>query len=185
MSTPTAASSGDWASLQADKHGPDAPEIVGRPAGHSRLLRGRKLAHKIRLSVSSKSSDPCVRATFSRLIQATRRAMDRRLLLVVASLPTLLTLLPADALARAGGGSHGFSGHSSGFGGGGSRGRGFGGGHHFFFFGGGGGGSFLLIILIIVVVLFLVSRRRGRGRGRRGSSGEADLVVRRSWPRAS
>ncbi|MDQ3850463.1 MAG: hypothetical protein M3296_07610 [Actinomycetota bacterium] len=81
--------------------------------------------------------------------------MQLRVFLLVAS---LLMLLPADVLARAGGGSHGFSRRAPGFGGGGygSRGRGFG-GHHFFFFGGGGGGI-LLIIMIILVVLFLLSR---------------------------
>jgi hypothetical protein len=42
----------------------------------------------------------------------------------------LLTLLPADALARGGSGSHSF--HSPSFGGGGrGLGRSFGGGHHF------------------------------------------------------
>ncbi len=95
--------------------------------------------------------------------------VHRRILLLVVS---LLTLLPADALARAGGGSFGFKGRSPSFGGGGfgSRARGFGGGHHFFFFGGGGGGGGLLLILVIIivvaVVLFLMSRR---GRGRRSS----------------
>jgi uncharacterized membrane protein len=81
--------------------------------------------------------------------------MLRRISLLVAS---LLVLIPADALARAGGGSHSFSSPS-----GGSRGtgRGFGGGH-FFFFGGGGGGGFLLLIVIVVVVLFVISRRRQR-----------------------
>jgi hypothetical protein len=72
---------------------------------------------------------------------------------------TLLAALPADALARAGGGTHSF--HSPSFGG---RSRGFGhgiGGHHFFFFGGGGGGGFLFILLI-VVVLILISRSRRR-----------------------
>lgn len=84
--------------------------------------------------------------------------MRSRIILFVVA---LLTLLPADALARAGGGSAGFRGRSPGSGGG----RGFGGGHHFFFFGGGGGGGgFLLIIMIVLVVLFLLSRnRRGRG----------------------
>jgi uncharacterized membrane protein len=82
--------------------------------------------------------------------------MTHRVLLLVVS---LLTLLPADALARAGGGSHSFRSPSSG----GYRGsgRGIGGGHHFFFFGGGGGGGgFLLLIIIGLVVLFLVSRAR-------------------------
>lgn len=80
--------------------------------------------------------------------------MSQRVLLLVAS---LLTLLPADALARAGGGSHSFRSPS------GSRGsgRGIGGGHHFFFFGGGGGGGgFLLLIVIALVVLFLIARAR-------------------------
>lgn len=106
------------------------------------------------------------RRTLASLIRATLGAMHRRVLLLAV---LLLTLLPADALARAGGGSHSFGGRSPSFGGGGfgSPGRGFGGGHHFFFFGGGGGGSVLLIIIIIVVVLFLMSRRGGRGRGRR------------------
>ncbi len=95
--------------------------------------------------------------------------MYRRVLLLVVS---LLVLLPAGALARAGSGSSGFSGHSPSFGGGGfgSRARGFGSGHHFFFLGGGGGGggSVLLIIIVIVVVVFLMSHRGGRSRGRRG-----------------
>jgi hypothetical protein len=82
------------------------------------------------------------------------RMRSRVVLFVVA----LLTLLPADALARAGGGSAGFRGRSPGSGGG----RGFGGGHHFFFFGGGGGGGFLLIIMIFLVVLFVMSRTRRR-----------------------
>lgn len=80
--------------------------------------------------------------------------MPHRVLLLVAS---LLTLLPADALARAGGGSHSF--RSPSYGGRGS-GRGIGGGHHFFFFGGGGGGGFLLLIVIALAVLFLISRAR-------------------------
>lgn len=87
--------------------------------------------------------------------------MLRRVLLLAIS---LLTLLPADALARAGGGSHSF--HSPSSGGRGSRGfgRGFGGGHHhFFFFGGGGGGGFLvLIVIVLVVVLFVIFRARRR-----------------------
>ena len=80
--------------------------------------------------------------------------MNRRIVLLAVS---LLSLLPADALARAGGGSRGFRGPSGG-------GRGFGGGHHFFFFGGGGGGGLLLLILIVLVVLFLISRGRGARR---------------------
>jgi uncharacterized membrane protein len=82
--------------------------------------------------------------------------MPHRVLLLVVS---LLTLLPADALARAGGGSHSFRSPSSG----GYRGsgRGLGGGHHFFFFGGGGGGGgFLLLIIIALAVLFMISRAR-------------------------
>jgi hypothetical protein len=81
--------------------------------------------------------------------------MNRRIVLLAVS---LLSLLPADALARAGGGSRGFRGPSGG------GGRGFGGGHHFFFFGGGGGGGLLLLILIVLVVLFLISRGRGARR---------------------
>lgn len=85
-----------------------------------------------------------------------------RILLLTVS---LMTLLPADALARAGGGTRGYS-RSPGFGGGGgtrSYGRGYGGGHFIFFGGGGGGGGFLLILLIMFVVLFLLSRgSRGR-----------------------
>lgn len=72
---------------------------------------------------------------------------------------SLLTLLPADALARAGGGSRSFRAPSSG-GGYGSRGYGRGGGGLFFFGGGGGGGGFLVFILIMLVVLFLLSRAR-------------------------
>jgi len=81
----------------------------------------------------------------------------RALLLVV----WVLTLLPADALARAGGGTRSF--RSPSFGGGGYRGRGVGHGPHFFFFpggGGGGGGLLLLVIIIVVVVVFLVIRAR-------------------------
>lgn len=85
--------------------------------------------------------------------------MQRRALFLAIS---LLTLLPADALARAGGGSRSFRAPSSG-GGYGSRGYGRGGGG-LFFFGGGGGGGFLVLIVIVLVVLFLVSRA---GRGRR------------------
>ncbi len=74
----------------------------------------------------------------------------------------LLLLLPADAFARAGGGSRSFS-RSPSYGGG-SRGRGGGGG--FFFFGGsggGGGGGGILLIIIIAVVAFLIFRSmRGR-----------------------
>jgi len=92
--------------------------------------------------------------------------MRRRVLLLAVS---LLTLLPSDALARAGGGSRsfsrpGFGGGRSGRGFGGNRGFG-GGGHHFFFFGGGGGGGggILLIIILVGVALFFLSRRaRGR-----------------------
>jgi hypothetical protein len=80
--------------------------------------------------------------------------MRHRIMLLAFS---LLALLPADALARAGGGSHSFSRGPSGR----SGGRGFGGGHHFFFFGGGGGGSILLIIIIVVIVLVVMSRRGG------------------------
>src|SRR5206468_6511013 len=76
---------------------------------------------------------------------------------LVALALTLLALLPADALARAGGGSHSFSsgGSSRGFGGG-----GLGGGHHFIFFGGGGfgGGGGFLVILILLVVGYLIYR---------------------------
>lgn len=88
-------------------------------------------------------------------------AMPRRVLALAVS---LLSLLPADALARAGGGSHSFGG------GGGSRGsgRGFGGGggHHFFFFGGGGGGGgfFLLLIIIALIVAFMIFRSRRQPR---------------------
>ncbi len=82
---------------------------------------------------------------------------------------SLYTLLPADALARAGGGSRGFRAPSYG---GGRGGYGYGGrprgGGGFFFFGGnggGGGGGFLTLILIFFVVMFLFSlssRRRRR-----------------------
>jgi hypothetical protein len=76
----------------------------------------------------------------------------------------LLMLLPADALARGGSGSHSF--RSPSFGGGRGFGRGFGGGHHFFFFGGGGGGG-LVLLVIVIVVLLLISRARRGGRRRR------------------
>ena len=82
-------------------------------------------------------------------------AMRHRALFLAIS---LLTLLPADALARAGGGSRSFRAPSSG-GGYGSRGYGRGGGL-FFFGGGGGGGGFLVFILIMLVALFLLSRAR-------------------------
>jgi len=74
----------------------------------------------------------------------------------------LLALLPADALARAGGGSHSFSSGGGSFGsrGFGRGGGGFGGGHHFFFFGGGGlgGGGGLILIIILIVVGYLIYR---------------------------
>jgi uncharacterized membrane protein len=75
-----------------------------------------------------------------------------------------MLLVPGEALARAGGGTHSFRAPSGGgFSG---RGRGFGGGHHFIFFGGGGGGGGgLLLILILIVVFVLITRSR---RGRRG-----------------
>ena len=85
-------------------------------------------------------------------------AMTNRVLLLAIS---LLTVLPADALAKAGGGTRSF--RSPSFGGPGTRGggRGFHGPHFFFFPGGGGGGlGFLLLIVIVIVVLFLISRAR-------------------------
>jgi hypothetical protein len=97
-------------------------------------------------------------------LKVCRMMMLRR---VTAITIWLLTLLPAEALARGGSGSHSF--RSPSFGGGGRGfGRGFGGGHHFFFFGGGGGGGGLLLLLVIVVVvLLLISRGRRGGRRRR------------------
>jgi uncharacterized membrane protein len=74
---------------------------------------------------------------------------------ILLSAVSLLLLAPAEALARAGGGSHGFSSPGRG---GGYRGVGHGG--HFFFFGGGGGGGLFLLILIIVFVMVLNSRAR-------------------------
>lgn len=83
-------------------------------------------------------------------------ALRSRVLLAAIS---LLMLLPADALARAGGGSRGFRSPS---GGGGARGSGRGFGGPFFFFGGGGG--LLLLIVVVLVVLFLISRARRQRR---------------------
>jgi hypothetical protein len=79
--------------------------------------------------------------------------VNRRILMLAAF---LFCLVPGDALARVGGGSHSFRSPSGGGGGG----RGIGGGHGFFFFGGGGGG-FLLLIFIVIVMLYLISRSRG------------------------
>lgn len=85
------------------------------------------------------------------------REMARRGLLLCVS---LMLLVPGEAFARAGGGTHSFRAPRGG-GGFSGRGRGFGGGHHFIFFGGGGGGLLLIIILIVVVVL-ITRGRRGR-----------------------
>jgi len=84
--------------------------------------------------------------------------MTNRALLFTIS---LLTLLPADALAKAGGGTRSF--RSPSLGGPGTRGGGRGlHGPHFFFFPGGGGGvlGLLLLVVIVLVVLFLISRAR-------------------------
>ena len=87
-----------------------------------------------------------------------RRILRTKILLLAAA---FLTLVPADALARAGSGSHSFSGGGRSFGS--SRGRAYGGGHHFFFFGGGGGGGgFFLLLIILVVVAVMMSRGRRR-----------------------
>jgi len=82
--------------------------------------------------------------------------MHRR---IVMPLIALMLLLPADAFARAGGGSRSFS-RSPGYGSGGRR---RGGGGFFFFGGGGGGGGGILLLIIIAVVAFLIFRSvRGR-----------------------
>jgi uncharacterized membrane protein len=90
--------------------------------------------------------------------------MPGRVLLLVT---WLLLLVPADSLARAGGGSSGF--RSPSFGGGGASrgfgrgyGGGLGGGRGIFFFGGGGGGLLLLIVIVIVVLFFISRARRAR-----------------------
>ena len=151
---------------------PEPPPEQRRAARRTAVVRPSRRI--LRRAVSAcPQHRAAARARVLALIGATLVSMVRRLVAVGTGLLTWLALVPADALARAGGGSHSFGGGGFGGGGfgGGSRGRGFGGGRHFFFFGGGGGGSLLLIIVIviIVVVLFLAARSRGGGgRGRRG-----------------
>ena len=83
--------------------------------------------------------------------------MNSRFILLAAV--SLMLLAPAEALARAGGGSHGFSSPGRG---GGYRGVGHGG--HFFFFGGGGGGLLLLIPIFVFVMVLSSRARRPRRR---------------------
>jgi uncharacterized membrane protein len=87
-----------------------------------------------------------------------------RLTCLLAGAFLAATMLPAEALARAGSGSSSF-GRSLGHGGG-YRTRGSG-GHVFFFGGGGGGGGGLLLLLVILVVVMLIVASRRGGRRRR------------------
>lgn len=133
-----------------------APDIGPNPSSNALQSAGFPvpgLAKPGSATGTSESYEP--RSPVGNAISAANvKRMFRRVLPLVVS---LLVLLPADALGRAGGGSRGFRSPSGG--GGGSR--GFGGGRHFFFFGGGGGG-FLLLIILVIIVAVLISRNRGR-----------------------
>jgi len=94
-------------------------------------------------------------ATHGRIRAQGGRAVSRRALGVPAAAITSALLLAPDALARAGGGSSGFSGLGRSGGGGGFGGSGHG---HFFFIPVGGGGGLLLFILVLVIVFFVLPR---------------------------